>query len=259
MKKISNKWDYLVMLLIIGVTIITVSLYTSYAYVETSASDQNGLTMTTMSLNYKIGNLDTQIPFAPSNCQMEAFSLIIENTTGTSMKYALTHTGNMAVPVYYNGNIHQTAPTSGTIANGETVTLYMYVNNTTNTNQTLNFRVNTGYVHNPVTGSTYTAVTDIEEGVNCDEGGGDTPVTTGTTLADMVINNYSSYDDGKLIKATPDFTVAATSSNPDQSGLFWLGAPSAPTYYFRGVIEDNYVSFADQIWRIVRINPDKSV
>lgn len=31
------------------------------------------------------------------------------------------------------------------------------------------------------------------------------------------------------------------------------------TYYFRGDVRNNYVKFADQIWRIVRINGDKSV
>ena len=32
-----------------------------------------------------------------------------------------------------------------------------------------------------------------------------------------------------------------------------------PTYYFRGNVENNYVSFASQTWRIVRINEDGTV
>ncbi len=56
-------------------------------------------------------------------------------------------------------------------------------------------------------------------------------------------------------KEAPNFAVAATT---DQ-GLYLLTENNKNTYYFRGNAQNNYVSFADQLWRIVRINSDNSV
>lgn len=52
-------------------------------------------------------------------------------------------------------------------------------------------------------------------------------------------------------KKTPDFKNLATTNE----GLI----KDEDTFYFRGAITNNYVSFADNIWRIVKINGDGSV
>ena len=64
----------------------------------------------------------------------------------------------------------------------------------------------------------------------------------------------------KLITATPTLTTSSNNTN-DASGLYASTATNTgePTYYFRGNVENNYVSFAGFTWRIVRINEDGTV
>ena len=66
--------------------------------------------------------------------------------------------------------------------------------------------------------------------------------------------------DNKLITANPTLTTSSNNTN-DASGLYASTATNAgnSTYYFRGNVENNYVSFAGFIWRIVRINEDGTV
>lgn len=60
----------------------------------------------------------------------------------------------------------------------------------------------------------------------------------------------------KLNTSTPDFKENVTTEA--SSGMFKTVDESGDTYYFRGVLENNYVSFAGKTWRIIRINGDGS-
>ena len=66
--------------------------------------------------------------------------------------------------------------------------------------------------------------------------------------------------ENKLITTTPTLT-SSSNNNTDESGLYKSidTNTGAPTYYFRGNVENNYVSFAGFTWRIVRINEDGTV
>ena len=63
-----------------------------------------------------------------------------------------------------------------------------------------------------------------------------------------------------LITDTPTLTTSSNNTS-DKSGLYKSTATNTgkPTYYFRGNIENNYVSFAGFTWRIVRINEDGTI
>ena len=63
-----------------------------------------------------------------------------------------------------------------------------------------------------------------------------------------------------VITANPTLTTSSNNSN-DESGLYSSTATNTgePTYYFRGNVENNYVSFAGFTWRIVRINEDGTI
>ena len=63
-----------------------------------------------------------------------------------------------------------------------------------------------------------------------------------------------------VITANPTLTTSFNNSS-DASGLYKSTATNTgkPTYYFRGNVENNYVKFAGQIWRIVRINEDGTI
>ena len=57
-------------------------------------------------------------------------------------------------------------------------------------------------------------------------------------------------------------TLTTSSNNTDDiNGLYKSTATNTgdATYYFRGAVENNYVSFAGQTWRIVRINEDGTI
>ena len=71
-----------------------------------------------------------------------------------------------------------------------------------------------------------------------------------TSLKNEIMKN-------KIITAEPTLTTSSNNTS-DSSGLYKSTATNIgePTYYFRGAVENNYVSFAGFTWRIVRINED---
>ena len=81
------------------------------------------------------------------------------------------------------------------------------------------------------------------------------------TLSDcmLVINNHeSSVDTAKTnikSKGTPDFSKTATTDE----GIFMAEDDEGESYYYRGAVKNNYVSFAGFTWRIIRRNGDGSV
>ena len=69
--------------------------------------------------------------------------------------------------------------------------------------------------------------------------------------------------DNPAVKTNPTLTTTATTSA--ESGLYSMNVnngfsgENGKSYYFRGVVNNNYVSFAGKTWRIVRINEDGTV
>ena len=64
----------------------------------------------------------------------------------------------------------------------------------------------------------------------------------------------------EVVDAEPTLTTSSNNTS-DKSGLYSSTATNTgeATYYFRGNVENNYVSFASQTWRIVRINEDGTI
>ena len=82
-----------------------------------------------------------------------------------------------------------------------------------------------------------------------------------TTLSDcmLVIANHEATTDAAKTaikaKGTPDFTKVATTDE----GLYMAEDDEGESYYYRGAVKNNYVSFAGFIWRIIRRNGDGSI
>ena len=74
-----------------------------------------------------------------------------------------------------------------------------------------------------------------------------------STLKDALLSR-------EIITTEPTLTTSSNNTE-DTSGLYKSTETNSgePTYYFRGNVEDNYVSFAGQTWRIVRINEDGTI
>ena len=64
----------------------------------------------------------------------------------------------------------------------------------------------------------------------------------------------------EVINANPTLTTSSNNTS-DASGLYKSTATNTgnPTYYFRGNVTNNYVKFAGQTWRIVRVNEDGTI
>ncbi len=81
------------------------------------------------------------------------------------------------------------------------------------------------------------------------------------TLSDcmLVMNNHElSVDTAKTnikSKEIPDFSKTATTDE----GLFMTEDDEGESYYYRGAVKNNYVSFAGFTWRIIRRNGDGSI
>lgn len=69
-------------------------------------------------------------------------------------------------------------------------------------------------------------------------------VTVPTTGAQRIISTQTVYDD-----STIDFTQTAS-----QSGMFKNSTSGEITYFYRGNVSNNYVSFAGYTWRIIKID-----
>ncbi len=73
------------------------------------------------------------------------------------------------------------------------------------------------------------------------------------TLVNNIIANNPIQTSVDFTKGCPNDSESCT------SGLFKAEDDQGESYYFRGAVENNYVKFADIVWRIVRINGDGSI
>lgn len=87
-----------------------------------------------------------------------------------------------------------------------------------------------------------------------DSGGG----ATVTLLSDKVIsdNGGKSAIETNTSNNPPDFTTVPTADN---SGMYVADEGSGKTYYYRGIIDNNYVLLDNTYWRIIRVTNDNSV
>ena len=80
---------------------------------------------------------------------------------------------------------------------------------------------------------------------------------TETTLDNADI--YTLNENSNEVTSGYTYTSRPTSTIKSASGLYKAADDDGDSYYFRGSIPNNYVSFANQIWRIVRVNGDGSI
>lgn len=86
-----------------------------------------------------------------------------------------------------------------------------------------------------------------------------------TTLHDKILNDNVSYQDNassKYVTSNSGIDFSKISSDTNGKGLYYTSTnteKNETTYYFRGDVKNNYVSFANILWRIIRINEDGSV
>ena len=87
------------------------------------------------------------------------------------------------------------------------------------------------------------------------------PYVVASTLSQKLISSEASdstYATGiKEIKAkgNPDFSQTSTTDD----GMYAMKDDYGTSYYYRGAVPDNWVSFAGFLWRVIRVNGDNTV
>lgn len=71
------------------------------------------------------------------------------------------------------------------------------------------------------------------------------------TLTEMLLNNAQSINN----KKAPDFSTISTT----EEDLYGVDTEEGKKYYYRGVVNNNYLKFGNHIWRIVGVNADNSI
>lgn len=79
----------------------------------------------------------------------------------------------------------------------------------------------------------------------------DTESSVKASFADYLITNTSAIEK----KGNPNFSGVSTI----EEGMYAANTDEGKTYYYRGVVNNNYVKFAGLMWRIVRVNSDGTV
>ena len=213
------------------------------------------------------GNTDINYEIAAKEEAGNTFS-------GSNIKYYLTsvdsngkETEVMAPRTYYeesSGNVYTGRPADmmslyvGNLKNqGETTINYrlrIWVDeayNPQNDNGGLTYKVRVN-----VYGQTSDTVAKAED-TYCKDNGF-------TTLSDcmLVMNNHEATTEAAKTaikaKGTPDFSKIAPNDS-ETDGLYMAEDDEGESYYYRGAVKNNYVSFAGFIWRIIRRNGDGSV
>ena len=213
------------------------------------------------------GNTDINYEIAAKEETGNTFS-------GSNIKYYLTtvdsngkETEVMAPRTYYeepSGNVYTGRPAdmmslyTGNLNNqGDTTINYrlrLWVDenyNPQNDNGGLTYKVKIS-----VYGQTSDTVAQAEDKY-CHENGF-------TTLSDcmLVMNNHETSTTAAKTaikaKGTPDFTKIAPNDS-ETDGLYMTEDDEGESYYYRGAVKNNYVSFAGFIWRIIRRNGDGSI
>ena len=81
------------------------------------------------------------------------------------------------------------------------------------------------------------------------------------SVTDTTVNNVDTYtrttNYNKIIKSD-EYSINYNAIY-SKSGLYKTNDDDKDSYYFRGKIDNNYVSFANNLWKIVRINNDGSI
>lgn len=218
-------------LIIVGTIIISaiviLGLYQTFALSGDITKDTSG--------NYQVTVNDGTTVNVPANSSKTVYYKLTNANKGT-VKYGVGYSGSNITVRFYSDTQD---PVTGTVDYGKSKFIKLYVENTGTTASTVTLSTVLGYEH-----------------------GGDLIVPSGVTL---VSNALATGKAGETLKklnlelssGTPDFSK--TSEEDGMNGIYASIDDDGASYYFRGKVENNYFSFAELYWRIVRINGDGSI
>ena len=184
------------------------------------------------------------------------FDVVLNADTETSINYIiyLTKTegalDNSAVKVYLtdktNNQIQAPIRISDlTDYSSETNSKIIYTNSISGMDVTHSYRLR-AWVDENYEGSSSSNISSITDGVNITTTSENYKFKVNVKIADKSFLSSEILKQG--IVSSGDGLYVSTATNDGR-----------PTYYYKGVVENNCISFANQIWRIVRINEDGTI
>ena len=229
--------------IIFGLIVLAVICFsTSYAIFSNTKEEHGKLNIVAGNLNYKIesSELASDSVTVPANTSKE-IRIKLTSLNEVSSKYELYYIldkTNDKVSVGYSKDTKDNV--LGTIEANKNKIITIVIRNDSDTSSKVTFKVLGGLINNDLA---------LKDGNSLNK-----EVEPYRVLSKAIL------EDNKLITATPTLTTSSNNTN-DASGLYSSTATNTgdATYYFRGNVENNYVSFAGFTWRIVRINEDGTV
>ena len=229
--------------IIFGLIVLAVVCFsTSYAIFSNTKEEHGKLNIVAGNLNYKIesSELDSDSITLPANTSKE-IRIKLTSLNEVSSKYELYYIldkTNDKVSVGYSKDTKDSV--LGTIDANKSKVITIIIRNGSDTDSKVSFKVIGGLINNELV---------LKDGNSLNQ-----EVEPYRVLSKAIL------EDNKLITAEPTLTTSSNNTS-DASGLYSSTATNTgePTYYFRGNVENNYVSFAGFTWRIVRINEDGTV
>lgn len=238
MKKI--KRNYVIIFILVLMAFVCFSA--SYAFL-TNVNEQHGkLNIKVGDLKYKIESdkLDSGNITVPANTTQE-LTIKLTSLNEIDSKYELYYqidSANDSVNVGYSPDTEN--PVLGSISANDSKNITIVIANKSSSSTKISFGVVGGLIKNDL-------VLSIGNSLNKE-------VSVSKIFADAILT------DNNLITAVPTLTTSSEEAG-DASGLYKSTDTNTGdvTYYFRGAVENNYVSFAGFTWRIVRINEDGTI
>ena len=229
--------------IIFGLIVLAVVCFsTSYAIFSNTKEEHGKLNIVAGNLNYKIesSELDSDSVTVPANTSKE-IRIKLTSLNEVSSKYELYYIldkTNDKVSVGYSKDTKDSV--LGTIEGNSSKIITIVIRNDSDTSSKVTFKVLGGLINNDLA---------LKDGNSLNK-----EVEPYRVLSKAIL------EDNKLITAEPTLTTSSNNTK-DESGLYSSTATNTgdATYYFRGNVENNYVSFAGFTWRIVRINEDGTV
>ena len=240
MKKTKKIYIVTVILLIISIGYF----YASYAFFNNTKEEHGKLNIVAGDLKYKLesDSLDNgKIVIGAS--ETKEFIVDLTSLNEIDSKYELYYrldTDNSDINVAYSSSTVDSV--SGTIEAKGKKTITVKIENNGNTSSTVYIGVVGGLVNKK-----------LVLGFGNNRLNKDTIISQNYLSSAVLANNT-------IITDQPTLSTSSNNSS-DKSGLYKSIDTNSgnATYYFRGEVENNYVSFAGLIWRIIRINEDDTV
>ena len=254
--KISNSY----MLILFGISAVMMAGYFSYAWFTIQGVQQYSIVTGTLSGTVAIGDNSVSIEgvgvinYTPKS-DVDIITLTVTNTSDRTVKNSIYYydPADENIKVGYTSDSSTIPTTTGvSIEKGKSLTYKIGILNSKDKEIRIGSSMGLASANLSLPSGTK-AIVNTED-TYCKDNGF-------TTLADcmLVMNSHeTSVETAKTnisAKGTPDFSKTATTDE----GLFMAEDDDGASYYYRGAVRNNYVSFAGFIWRIIRQNGDGSI